>query len=356
MSALLLPRASATAAMPMNSSAGNSVLGDVALRGGLCVNGIVTGFDVIGDVHGCADALERLLRKLGYRRRWRTWRHPTRQAVFVGDLVDRGTQQIKTVQLVRRMVDAGSAQLVMGNHEFNAVAWATRHPITGERLRGAGADEKKYHDQHAAFLNEVRDGSRKHRDIVAWFRALPMFVDLGELRVVHACWHDESLDILRTAVDGDGLTLEFLVAAHDPLKQSREYWAIETALKGPEVPLPQAYLDKDDHLRERARIRWWDERARTLRTLAEIPPGCRTPSGDAYPELPDSPSDYAEPFRYRGDKPVVFGHYWRRQGDTVTEPRAVCVDLSAVDGGHLAAYRFDGEPTIDPAKIVSVQA
>lgn len=66
------------------------------------------GLDVVGDVHGEYDALVRLLTKMGYARRDGAWRHPERQAVFVGDLIDRGDEQAKVVTLVREMHDAAS--------------------------------------------------------------------------------------------------------------------------------------------------------------------------------------------------------------------------------------------------------
>ena len=85
-------------------------------------------FDVIGDVHGCADELEALLATLGYEAQERregndldagpVFRHPDgRQAVFLGDLVDRGPRVLETLRIVRNMVDAGSGWCVMGNHE-----------------------------------------------------------------------------------------------------------------------------------------------------------------------------------------------------------------------------------------------
>ena len=68
---------------------------------------------------------------LGYRpdERGGAFRHPERQAIFVGDLIDRGPEQLRVLATVKAMVDAGSAQIVMGNHEFNAVAYATEHPV-----------------------------------------------------------------------------------------------------------------------------------------------------------------------------------------------------------------------------------
>ena len=51
------------------------------------------GYDIIGDIHGHADQLEALLSELGYRPSGGAHRHPHRQAVFVGDLIDRGPAQ-----------------------------------------------------------------------------------------------------------------------------------------------------------------------------------------------------------------------------------------------------------------------
>ena len=79
-------------------------------------------YDVIGDVHGHADRLEALLQKMGYSHRAGAWRHPERTAIYVGDLIDRGPHQVRTLEMVRAMIDAGSARATMGNHEFNAIA------------------------------------------------------------------------------------------------------------------------------------------------------------------------------------------------------------------------------------------
>lgn len=89
-------------------------------------------FDIIGDVHGCGDELERLLRLLGYEPKGETaddgvwtgpiWMHPEgRKAVFLGDLVDRGPRILDCVRLVRNMVQAGNALAVPGNHDMKLV-------------------------------------------------------------------------------------------------------------------------------------------------------------------------------------------------------------------------------------------
>lgn len=45
-----------------------------------------------------------------------------RQAIFLGDFIDLGPQIRKTLEMVRPMVESGSALSVMGNHELNALA------------------------------------------------------------------------------------------------------------------------------------------------------------------------------------------------------------------------------------------
>jgi hypothetical protein len=84
--------------------------------------------DVIGDLHGQHDKLVSLLLHLGYSETDGIWSHPDRTAVFVGDLIDRGPKQLETVRAVRSMVESGTAMCVLGNHEFNAVAWVTPDP------------------------------------------------------------------------------------------------------------------------------------------------------------------------------------------------------------------------------------
>jgi protein phosphatase len=76
-------------------------------------------FDIIGDVHGCYDELLELLTQLGYQADAEAgMRHPDgRRVIFVGDLVDRGPKVVATVTLARRMVTAGQALCVPGNHD-----------------------------------------------------------------------------------------------------------------------------------------------------------------------------------------------------------------------------------------------
>ena len=80
-------------------------------------------FDMIGDVHGCFDELCDLLTQLGYRiepsdGHFKVQTPPGRQALFLGDLVDRGPASHQVLRLVMDMVKQGQALCVPGNHEI----------------------------------------------------------------------------------------------------------------------------------------------------------------------------------------------------------------------------------------------
>lgn len=75
-------------------------------------------FDIIGDVHGCLDELKTLLARLGWTIDDENIVPPLgRKAIFVGDLVDRGPDTPGVLALVGRMIAAGQALCVRGNHD-----------------------------------------------------------------------------------------------------------------------------------------------------------------------------------------------------------------------------------------------
>ena len=308
-------------------------------------------YDIIGDLHGQADMLEGLLKKMGYRQHLGVWRHPNREAIFVGDFVDRGPRQVDTVMAVRRMIDSGHARAVMGNHEFNAIAWYLPDPAyPGEFLRPhLGRKGEKNRAQHAAFLREVEGKPALHKELIDWFLTLPLWVDLPDLRVVHACWNEDFMDRLRPRLKPD-LTLgaDLMVAA------SREGWmefeTVEALTKGPEIALPAgfSFFDKDGHERDKVRVRWWHQGPTTYREIALL-------SDDIRRGLPDHAVPGGTHYGYDGTKPVFFGHYWMTGAPQLQAPQIACVDYSAGNGGDLVAYRWEGEPTLDASHFFSAR-
>ncbi len=309
-------------------------------------------YDVIGDIHGHHRPLEALLRQLGYEQRGGAWRHSERTAIFVGDFIDRGPEQVAVVETVRAMVSAGSALAIMGNHELNAIAYFHTDPKTGAPLR---RHDKKNKSQHAAFLSAV-DGKTIHGDFISWFMSLPLWLDLPGLQVVHACWHPSSLRHLEGRLKDGRLSLEQLPEATLEPEDEREkdtpaptlFKSVDALTKGIEAPLPEGVVfhDSDGHERKRTRVPWWKREA-TLRNSLGI-------SEEARAQLPAHPFPSHAHAGMDRTMPVLFGHYWMNGPPKLQGPLAACVDYSIAKRGLLCAYRFDGEPELQASKLFSV--
>lgn len=298
-------------------------------------------YDLIGDIHGHADALQQLLKKLGYAKDRDVYRHPQRQAIFLGDFIDRGPRIRETLEIVRPMIDSGAAMSVMGNHELNALAFHTPDPTNpGEHLR---PHNEKNSNQHAETMRQL--SGRELASYLAWFRTLPLWLDLDGLRVVHACW-----DETRMAKISGPVTDEFLYEACSP--NGSLFEPVEVILKGKELKLPDGFTfkDKDGHVRSHIRVRWFEAPHRrmygdySMETFA-----CNEP-------LPEAVKKDAVPYP-EDAKPVFIGHYWRTgtQPDLLRE-NVACLDWSVAKRGFLCAYRWGGESKLNNENFVWVES
>ncbi len=152
-------------------------------------------YDIVGDIHGHADKLQRLLQRLGYEERDGIYRHASRQLIFVGDFIDRGPEIRRTLQIARAMIDAGTARAVMGNHEFNALLYHT----IGSNGKWLRPHNEKNTDQHQATLDQIAlSDPAEWKDWLEWMLELPLWLDPGSCRVVHAAWDDAAVQACGT--------------------------------------------------------------------------------------------------------------------------------------------------------------
>lgn len=295
---------------------------------------IPTGYDIVGDIHGHATELELLLEALDYQKIDEIWQHPYRKIIFTGDYIDKGPEQIAAFEIVRNMVDAGKAFAIMGNHEFNAVTWATPDIHAAEAF--LRPHTTKNYQQTKAFLEQVDEGSALHKEIITWLSALPLFIDLPGLRVIHACWSDDDLVALRPYLDRNNAMRpeSWQLIANE---SSTLFPSLEVILKGPEVQMPESisFFDDYGHERTKPRIKWWSVGS-TYRELALVPPSQKA-------KMPDMTiSD--RPFNcHTVTKPLFFGHYTFRGEPEVISEMICCVDYAVTDKngqGKLCAYRW----------------
>ncbi|MFP8965311.1 metallophosphoesterase [Pokkaliibacter sp. CJK22405] len=307
------------------------------------------GYDLIGDIHGCANTLVRLLKKLGYRRKDGVFQHPQRQAVFLGDIVDRGPRIREALHIVRDMVLAGQARMVMGNHEYNALCYCTkREDRPWETLREHNArNERMIRETLAAFAMHPKEWE----GFLEWFMTLPLFIEEPHFRVVHACWHEELIrDLVKRLPDGV-MDYEFLQASVKP--GSPEYQVIDVLTRGTNLRLPDGrFIQSRDGVHRRAfRTSYWVAEPVTYGEVLFQP----DPLPEDIARMPISGQDRAELLYYGEEhRPLFIGHYWREGNPAPLTGNIACLDYSAVKYGKLVAYRMDSEHRLHPGKFVWV--
>jgi hypothetical protein len=306
-------------------------------------------YDIIGDIHGHADELVELLQTLGYRKSKIVFRHPERQAIFLGDFIDRGPQIRHVLEIVQPMINMGFALAVMGNHELNALAFHTKDPNSpGECLR---PHTDKNTNQHSETLRQLSpDYLNSSLD---WFRTLPLWLDLPDLRAVHACWDDEEMKKIAAGRNGQTtITDEFLFFACT--KGQPLFHPTEIVLKGKEGELPQGrfFYDKEGNMRHEIRTKWYlhpEGHSYRSYALQSDPVDC---------DLAVEPDVIRAAAPYPATaKPVFVGHYWLSEKQpTILADNVACLDYSVAKGGFLCAYRWDGEQKLSNDKFVWVKA
>ena len=297
--------------------------------------------DIIGDIHGCYHTLVDLLVKLGYKNIDGVWQHSERIAVFMGDYIDRGIYIPQVLDLIKSMVDRGKAIALLGNHEMNLIGVYTLGK-DGKPLRS----HKKLRQHHVTIrvLNE-----NKLHYWIEWFKKLPIFLDLGKLRLVHAAWHDDYIELIKQYFPNNRLA-DNLQLAFDNTKQISG--ALRYILKGPEISLSQDVLDivKRKHpsykLKE-ARIRWWDT----------IPPEPTFREATLVIDIDRKvPQDITELYKpYPPDAPILFfGHYSMDSHPHIIRDNVQCVDFGVYKKKFLTAYRYRGEKKLSEQNIVYI--
>ncbi|MGY0215909.1 metallophosphoesterase [Endozoicomonadaceae bacterium StTr2] len=311
---------------------------------------VFAGFDLIGDIHGCGNALCYLLQRLGYQKRHGVWQHPERQAIFVGDIVDRGPRVREALYIVRNMVEAGAAQIVLGNHEFNLLCYLTRS-------RDGKADSwlRQHNPRSTRQVQETLDQFEHHQPelqaYLRWLSTLPLFLEFEHFRVVHACWDNTMINRFRQQYGGNRMTESFLHASAQP--GSFEWQLADRLLRGIDLPLPDgvSITGHDGIERHSFRACFWKEQPASYRELVFQPDPL--PEKLASEAVPEKVLEKIPHYSHR-EKPLFIGHYWRSGKPRLIRPNIACLDYSAVKYGKLVAYRMNHEAQLQPEHFLWV--
>ena len=253
----------------------------------------------VGDLHGCLDALRRLLDRIGF--------DPAAdRLLFVGDLVNRGPDSLGTLRFVKGL-DACSTVL-LGNHDL--------HLLAAHHGRRAPSPKDTLGDILAA---PDRD------ELVDWLRTR---------RALHV---DEALGIVAVHAG---------IPAAWTLEEARSRAAaLEAVLGGDDVDgflaemygnEPARWTDADDEV---ARLRYTVNAFTRMRFYRED--GALDFSENGAPA--DAPAALVPWYRVRRDAPlglpVVFGHWSAHPA--MAPAGIVPTDRGCVWDGHLACLRLD---------------
>jgi hypothetical protein len=316
----------------------------------------VEGYDLIGDVHGCAMTLERLLQKLGYRKHQGVYENSKRRVIFVGDIIDRGPRIREALALVYSMVQKGSAHMVLGNHEFNAITYCTKMPFLAlgktDYLR---AHTPNHTRQISETLEQFSNYAAEWQEYVQWFRSLPLFMEFGNnnagnaFRVVHACWDHELIDIHKERFGNGHFDAQFVIETAQ--KNSLAARIKQRLTSGVDMPLPLgvSVLSSDGYERNSFRTKFWEHNAQTYGELLFQP----DPLPHVIAKERISKHHRAQMVNYGLSEPPLFvGHYWLKGKPKPIANNIACLDYSAVKYGRLVAYRMDGEQQLQAKNFV----
>ena len=132
--------------------------------------------DVIGDVHGLFDELLKLVAKNDWKYtsngHYLKHQDKERKILFLGDIVDRGTQSIEILKLVKNTCEMGQGLFVVGNHEEKLISAYKKYKEEGVF---------SYKSMSAAFtLNDFLKLEEKERD--------NLFNFLLNANIKHSLW------------------------------------------------------------------------------------------------------------------------------------------------------------------------
>jgi len=231
--------------------------------------------DIIGDIHGELDALNSLLGHLGYTQQG----HPQgRSLAFVGDLVDRGPDSPGVVRRVKQLVEAGVAQCILGNHEMNILRGLTK--LGNAWLAG----KQESLDNSPGPHPQVLANSSERDEILKFFGTLPLALEREDLRIVHACWDNTCIQLIRNdhcaletferhmnRIDRELETKPELDTIDRNLRR-QNHNPVKVLTSGPEERAVRPF-EANGKMRKQERRRWWME--------------------------------------YKSQPFCIFGHYWR---------------------------------------------
>ncbi|MFZ6710791.1 symmetrical bis(5'-nucleosyl)-tetraphosphatase [Undibacterium sp. TC9W] len=257
----------------------------------------------IGDIQGCADQLQSLLKKIEQT-------EPDAQYLFAGDLVNRGPKSLASLRLIRDLQIAGRAESVLGNHDLHLLAVANG-------IRKASRSDT---------LDDILQAPDRE-ELLDWLRHRPMAISQHQHLLIHA-----------------GIFPQW--SAKQTMKLAHE---VETQLRG------KHWLDLLRNMYGNTPAQWQDdlEGYDRLRCIINALTRMRFCSADGVMDfdskdgLESAPQGFAPWFdlsRASEKTTLVFGH-WSTLG-LILRDNLISLDTGCVWGGKLTAVALEDRQVV----------
>ena len=300
-------------------------------------------YDIIGDVHGQAALLKKLLLKLGYEKSENGYFHAKRKAIFVGDFINRGPEIRKTIRLIRKMVKNGNAFAILGNHEINAILFHLKDKSGKPLIK----ESRKNYLSLFKTINEFSTYPDEWEKHLQWMRRLPLFLELKGIRIVHACWSDSAVEVVKLALNEErGRKSIFREYYKNPKSELSK--SINILTKGINLTMPGdlKVVNNKGVVPREFRLCWWkNPDGKTFREMS-FESKYKLPAYTVPKEI------IPETFFYSENEPIIFfGHYCRANGPHIINTNLCCVDSCVSGAKLLTAYSWNGEKVLNKKNL-----
>ena len=184
---------------------------------------------VIGDVQGCFDSLQALLKKINFNK-------DRDRLHFLGDVVNRGNKSLETLRFIYSLKD--NANMVLGNHDFHLLVCA----LTPQKP-----------NKKDTFL-DILD-SRDRSSLIDYLLTRPLFIEYKDVLFVHAGvppqWNEldviKNTELVHRSLRGNNPG-EFLskMYKNEPVLFKNELTKEEKSLREDGVIVIHNYLPQND--------------------------------------------------------------------------------------------------------------
>ena len=216
-------------------------------------------YHIVGDIHGNYDGLCRLFKEKGYEKRRGVWRPPDNdtEVVYIGDLINQGSENEVVVKAIRDMTNEGIARVIMGNHEIMYLLYGMKDKNGNYLL----PHSKFFESKLSKTFNEIAFDSKKYHDIADWFKTFPLYIETDGFIATHSNHEKSLVGSIKPYLNDDNTLLK---EAYEQYAEDKIFAdALRKLVTGPDIILPDDVIAQlplkgngKKHPPQR-RICWW---------------------------------------------------------------------------------------------------